>query len=1189
MRFLTVLSAAAAFLFSISGALTQTTLAQPAERLDTRQFIAQKAKTRPPIEEISSAQASELISPTSYSFTTVTAVLEDMSSGTTTLIGPGTDDSNSGMTGIGFNFYFDGVAYTQYGVNGNGLLKLGVPPIGTTSLNSIATTANAPKIMPYWDNLCVGTNGKVHAKTTGSAPARRLVVEFQNMQITRGAGCAGAGNGTFQLWLFETTGVIQFVYGALPSATADGGYSIGLQSGAATNFASVTTLTNSVSYLAANNSQTHAIAAGTSYTFTPAVPAAPTGAGVNSITATGLNLTWTDNAPDEIGYQVSRSTDNANFSLIATLAANSAGFTDSGLTAGTQYFYTINAISQGALSANLTASATTLSAGNINCVGGGGPWSSAATWGGMVPTISDNVRIPAGCTVTVDTGAAAYSVTISNLGVLQYESTTARSLMVGSDVTIDAGGTFQSGPTGTVTSHTLSLGGNLVNNGTLDLSTNGNLAGAGIIFSYGTGDAAFTGSGAVTDVRAVTAAKGTQAGTIELAPANFTVRGSSTDTAGFLTLTSGTFKISGTFPMANRVFASATYTIPSSAGFWLNNPNFTVSGQAGGPNSTNNGLLRISQGVFGIGVTGADGLGGGIGAVFIVEGGTINATRIDPQNPVSWTQTAGTVNAGPVPNTRSGFGTFELFSPSSTFNMSGGTINLIQASVAVTPIDYQVPAISNITGGVLNIGTAATAVNFNFRIRGNTPAINVDNTVNGKTATFTTAGMIAGNVNIPAGAALALNGFAVAFGGNVVNDGTITGNIVGSRFYWTGLSDPAPTYSGSGIAGTPVSPLASIDLDSAGDVDFSGAVNNLVTSRVVLYTGNVDGAGKLTLGAGGTSACTVQIGNTAAPTDAGAFDEPPVFNPGTGGQHVFYLRTTTAARSTGNEINPSRVLASLTYDNDAPGAGLTLAAGNYTVNGLLALTNGVIAGGGNTLTHNGTATRVNGYINGILNRRYTAAGAYTYHVGQSGYSPVTASLTALGTNPSTLAVEPVDSTLPGLLPARAVSRYWRLTETGDLTADLVFTYLAGDVNGNEADYRVYKRELGVTTIQCPGSPCVNTGAHTVSVAGVNGFSEAGAAELLNPSPGNVSLAGRVTKAAGAGIGNAAVIISGGNLTAPLWVQTGSLGWYEAGGLRAGETYTVTVGAKRFRFTNPTRIITLQDNVTDFNFVANPQD
>ena len=1187
MRFLTVSNAAAVFLFSISGALTQITLAQPAERLDIQQLIVQKAKTKPPVEEIASAQVSELISPTSYSFTALTAVLEDMSSGTTTLVGPGTDDSNSGMAGIGFNFYFDGVSHTHYGVNGNGFLKLGTPPIGSSSLNSIATTLNAPKIMPYWDNLCVGTSGKVHAKTTGSAPARKLVVEFQNMQITRGAGCAGAGNGTFQLWLFETTGVIQFVYGALPAGAADGGYSVGLQSGAATNFVSVTTLANTVSYFAANNSQTQAIAAGTSYTFTPMAPAAPTGAGVNSVTAAGLNLTWTDNAPNEIGYQVSRSTDNANFSLIATLPANSVGFADSGLTAGTQYFYRINAISGGALSADLTASATTLSAGNINCVGGGGPWSSAATWGGTVPTISDSVTIPAGCTVTVDTTAAAYSVTINNFGLLQYESSTARSLTVGSDVTIEAGGTLQSGASGTVTSHTLSLGGNLVNNGTLDLSTNGNLAGAGIIFSNGTADAAFAGSGAVTDVRAVTVAKGSQAATIELAAANFTVRGSTADTAGFLTLTSGTFKISGTFPMTNRVFASATYTIPSSAGFWLNNPNFTVSGQTGGPNSANNGLLRISQGVFGIGVTGADGLGGGIGAVFIVEGGTINAARIDPQNPVVWTQTAGTVNVGSVPNTRSGFGAFELFNPSSTFNMSGGTINLIQASIAVTPIDYQVPAISNITGGTLNIGTAATAVNFNFRIRGNTPAINVDNTVNGKTATFTTPGLIAGNVNIPAGAAVALNGFAVAFGGSVVNDGTITGNSAGSRFYWTGVTASAPTYSGSGIAGTAASPLASIDLDSAGGVDFSGAVNNLVTSRVVLYTGNVYGAGKLTLGTGGTSACTVQVGNTAAPTDAGAFDEPLVFNPGTGGQHVFYLRTTTAARSAGNEINPSRVLASLTYDNNAPGAGLTLAGGNYTVNGLLVLTNGVIVGGGNILTHNGTATRANGYVNGILNRRYTTAGAYTYHVGQSGYSPVTAGLTALGTNPSTLAVEPVDSTLPGLLPARAVSRYWRLTETGDLTADLAFTYLAADVNGNEADYRVYKRELGVTTIQCPGSPCVNTAVHTVSVAGVNSFSEAGAAELLTPSPGIVSLAGRVTTAAGAGIGNAAVIVSGGSLTAPLWVQTGSFGWYEAGGLRAGETYMVTVGAKRFRFANPTRIVTLQDNVTDFNFAANP--
>ena len=121
-----------------------------------------------------------------------------MSSGTTQLVAPSTDDNNSILSNIGFDYWFDGVRFTQFGVNGNGFARLGLAPTGTSFTNSIATTTNAPKIMPFWDDLCVGTNGKVHFKTIGSAPNRKLVVEFLNMQITRGAGCAGAGAGIFR-------------------------------------------------------------------------------------------------------------------------------------------------------------------------------------------------------------------------------------------------------------------------------------------------------------------------------------------------------------------------------------------------------------------------------------------------------------------------------------------------------------------------------------------------------------------------------------------------------------------------------------------------------------------------------------------------------------------------------------------------------------------------------------------------------------------------------------------------------------------------------------------------------------------------------------------------------------------------------------------------------------------------------
>jgi len=70
--------------------------------------------------------------------------------------------------------------------------------------------------------------------------------------------------------------------------------------------------------------------------------------------------------------------------------------------------------------------------------------------------------------------------------------------------------------------------------------------------------------------------------------------------------------------------------------------------------------------------------------------------------------------------------------------------------------------------------------------------------------------------------------------------------------------------------------------------------------------------------------------------------------------------------------------------------------------------------------------------------------------------------------------------------------------------------------------------------------------------------------------GNVT--GRVLTAAGAGIRNAKVVISGGSLTAPRTVTTGSFGYYDFDGLDLGQTYTVTVNSKIFRFTPATRVV-----------------
>lgn len=89
-----------------------------------------------------------------------------------------------------------------------------------------------------------------------------------------------------------------------------------------------------------------------------------------------------------------------------------------------------------------------------------------------------------------------------------------------------------------------------------------------------------------------------------------------------------------------------------------------------------------------------------------------------------------------------------------------------------------------------------------------------------------------------------------------------------------------------------------------------------------------------------------------------------------------------------------------------------------------------------------------------------------------------------------------------------------------------------------------------------------------------------------PAQDYVNTGGSVSFAAvGEGIRNATVMITGGTLTQPLYIQTGTFGLYKFSNLPVGHTYVVTVIAKRFTFAAPVRVINLLESVSDANFVA----
>jgi hypothetical protein len=1168
-----------------------------------------------------------------YTFVTQTnASLTDMSSGTTQLLAANIDDTASALTNIGFDFYFQGVRYTTFSINENGVLRLGATAQASTPYKPLAQ-AGLPIITAYGaDQRTHAGDGKVHFKVTGAAPNRVLTVEWLNNQANFNTG--GTADLTYEVRLYESTGVIELVYGsmtmsALGAASTDSqNPNIGFSSSnTAGNVGSVTaaqsgtpapTFDGTSATPVANLYTAGAITVLTSatdgnrriFSLTPPVPVAPSNNGVTGIGQLALTLNWLDNASNEAQYAVYRSTDNINFSFVGSAAENATSFSDTALTPGTNYFYRVFAVSEGALSSAATFSTATLGAGNDTCNGAGGNWNTPGTWtDGSVPTSGDNVTIGSGCTVTIDTAAAAFTVTVQSGGTLQYESVAARTLTVGGDVTVNAGGVLQTQNVGAIAAHVLSLGGSLTNNGTIDFSTSGNTAGAGITFTGATNTSFTLGASSTTDLKqtaGVTVNKGTNNTPVLSFNPGGTLTVLGANAVGFLTITNGTFKLDGTGAFSNPLFNAAAYSIPATGGFWMNNPNATVVGLNG--SSTLTGLFRMTVGTFNIGTATGNSMGFAAGANINVEGGAINATGrfgvAASGNAITYNQTGGTITVCTIGNASTTLGSFDLGTGVGTTNISAGIIIVQLASTAASgPRDFRnqsgLTGTTTVTGGTLQMGNAASGAAKAFSIAGVVPNFVIDNTSAGHSVTFLAPAVfnnVTRNIIINTGTTMNIgNNVFLMNGASLINNGTLTANGASSNFVWFLTTAPV-TYSGTGVATAPVTNFA-VQADLGLTLD--PAVSPIVCNAVRLFSGSIINANKLTIGNGGATAATVQIGNTTTPTAAGTFDTTPTFNPGTGGILFSYLRT-TLARVTGPEVPPSRTILNLTYDDNDITHSLTLSGSDLTITGTLALTNGVLKTGiANTWIHNGaTVTRTTGLVDGNLGRTYSAPGIYTYHVGSNGYTPVVINVTAaapfqsgngsqLFPSAPSLTVRSYDATLTGFDPTRSLSRNWDVIASGTITADLSFTYLAADVNGNEADYRVYRRDSLGTFNLCPGGPCVNTGTHTVSVTGNSSFSRWTAAEALIPTSAPASVSGRVLTADGSGIRNAVVMVSGGNLTQPRTVNTGTFGFYRFDGLDTGQNYVLTVVSKRFRFAQSTRVIGLQEDLTDLDFVAEP--
>lgn len=496
----------------------------------------------------------------------------------------------------------------------------------------------------------------------------------------------------------------------------------------------------------------------------------------------------------------------------------------------------------------------------------GGDWSNTATWnGGIVPTAADEVIIADGSIVNIDVDATILGLTVGQgtSGILEFEEINPRTLTIDGNVTINTGAIFRSSILGLQTAHVLSLNGNIVNNGTLDFSTNGNTAAAEIIFT-GASNTSFSGNGIVTNVSAITIDKGTSAASVlELSTDVFTFKGA-TSVPGviqsFLNIINGTFKISGIFTMDNGLFTgTGSYTIPETGGLWLNNPNFTVNGRAGTANV--DGILQVDAGTFNVGTAVNNRLGYTATTSIIINGGAVNvASRFSATSTfgVSYLQTGGVFTVNTVGNTSGARASFDIQDQdNSSFTMTGGTIVLQNPGNSGSgPRDYFNDAsFVNITGGTLQVGNALTPGAQTFFLFGKAPSVVLDNTAGGHTAQLFGNLNVNGNTTINTGTTLMLDDGVTGYtytqrGSTFTNAGTLNGSMTNSLLTFSGTT--AQTYGGDGII---VSPLAALEINNAAGLSVTNAIaSDITTSELSMLSGDITtGISTIAVGTGLTN------------------------------------------------------------------------------------------------------------------------------------------------------------------------------------------------------------------------------------------------------------------------------------------------------------------------------------------------
>lgn len=509
-----------------------------------------------------------------------------------------------------------------------------------------------------------------------------------------------------------------------------------------------------------------------------------------------------------------------------------------------------------------------------------------------------------------------------------------------------------------------------------------------------------------------------------------------------LSIINGILELTGSIniPFLNLATGNDYFSIPQNGQLWLNGAGVTVTLSDSNPAHSAavgyrlmlSGTIRVSNGTFNSGVGG--GIGSEDGGSYWQEGGTVNAWQFRPRAAgtgiFSFNMVGGTFNIGygfavGGGYTNDDYNRFDLTSANSTFQMSGGTLNVAKPTnnnnsnggifrVGSSAANY------NVTGGTINLyaGVENGTNSYPGFVSSTAPLYNVnifEESATTQTTQLQSNLVVLNNLSIDGTNApsFVTNGLNVTIAGNfVINTGGVYQPTTGVTTF-NGAGAQTWTHNGT------ISNLGSVVVNkSAGTLTLGGSQGfPNITVALTLTSGTLADGGK-TLIVSGTGVLT----NNATHTGAGVIDyqSTAATIQGSGGTFGNLTITTNATIATAGSQTVTGNLRLL-------GANTILNIGQYALNAL----GGIFSDGTTGVAFSASKMiQTNGFHNAGGLTRQGAAGALLFPFGTGAlYTPC--SITATATTHGTVTVRPVNSEHPNVSAVnQSLKYYWRVTSSG---------------------------------------------------------------------------------------------------------------------------------------------------------------